>query len=161
MYKLFMAFRYLRAHKIIYFSIVGVAVGIMAMIVVTSLMGGFSRDMKSRLRGMQTHIIVSAADKNLWMADYEAITELIRKVPHVTGCAPRIEYEAWLGRGGTYKDVHFVGILPEQERKVGDLETFFRKGGKTVFDLKPDSREPTDHPGVVLGSELSGGGTVG
>jgi len=65
MYKLFMAFRYLRAHKIIYFSIVGVAVGIMTMVVVTSLMGGFSRDMKSRIRGMQTHIIVTSADKVL------------------------------------------------------------------------------------------------
>jgi len=88
MYKLFMAFRYLRAHKIIYFSIVGVAVGILAMVVVTSLMGGFARDMRSRIRGMQTHIIVNSADKNLWMVDYNELCEVIRKIPHVTGCAP-------------------------------------------------------------------------
>ena len=73
MYKLFMAFRYLRAHKIIYFSIVGVAVGIMTMVVVTSLMGGFSRDMRSRIRGMQTHIIVRSAQKDLWITDYLSI----------------------------------------------------------------------------------------
>src|SRR6516162_8556237 len=126
MYKLFMAFRYLRAHKIIYFSIVGVAVGIMTMVVVTSLMGGFSRDMRSRIRGMQTHITVTPADKNIWFTDYAGLCEQIRKIPHVTGCAPRLEYEAWLGRSGTFSDVRVVGIVPEAEKGVSELETFFR-----------------------------------
>ena len=161
MYKLFMALRYLRAHKIIYFSIVGVAVGIMTMVVVTSLMGGFSRDMRSRIRGMQTHIIVTSIDKNLWITNYDSISESIRKIPRVTGCAPRLEYEAWLGRGGSYSDVHIVGIVPEQEKKVSELETFFSKGGKADFDFKPDSREPTQYPGVVVGSELRGSGHIG
>ena len=48
MYKLFIALRYLRANKIIYFSIAGVAVGIAVMIIVTSVMGGFSRDIQAR-----------------------------------------------------------------------------------------------------------------
>src|SRR6185295_10040681 len=122
MYKLFMAFRYLRAHKIIYFSIVGVALGIMTMVVVTSLMGGFSRDMKSRIRGMQTDIVVTSAEKNLWLVDYDGICDEIRKVPHVTGCAPRLEYEAWMGRSGSYSDVHIVGIVPEAEKGVSQLE---------------------------------------
>jgi lipoprotein-releasing system permease protein len=161
MYKLFMAFRYLRAHKIIYFSIVGVAVGLMTMVVVTSLMGGFSRDMRSRIRGMQTHIIVTSADKNLWITDYDTLAETIRKIPHVTGCAPRLEYEAWLGRQGSYSDVHIMGIVPEQEKKVSELETFFHKGGKQNFDLKDDSGLPTRHAGVVLGAELRGSGQVG
>jgi lipoprotein-releasing system permease protein len=161
MYKLFMALRYLRAHKVIYFTIVGVALGIMTMVVVTSLMGGFSRDMRSRIRGMQTHIIVTSIDKNLWITNYDSISESIRKIPHVTGCAPRLEYEAWLGRGGSYSDVHIVGIVPEQEKKVSELETFFKKGGKQNFDFKTDSGEPTQHPGVVFGSELRGSGHVG
>ncbi|HZE95922.1 MAG TPA: ABC transporter permease [Planctomycetota bacterium] len=161
MYKLFMAFRYLRAHKIIYFSIVGVAVGIMTMVVVTSLMGGFSRDMRSRIRGMQTHIMVTSIDKNLWFTDYDAICDSIRKLPHVKGCAPRLEYEAWLGRSGSYSDVHIVGIFPEEERKVSELEEFFQKEGKRNFDFKEDSGLPTRNPGVVLGAELRGSGTVG
>jgi len=161
MYKLFMAFRYLRAHKSIYFSIVGVAVGIMAMVVVTSLMGGFSRDMRSRIRGMQTHLLVTSIDKNVWMTDYEAVSADIRKIPHVVGCAPRLEYEAWLGRNGSYSDVHLVGIVPAEERKVSELETFFRKGGKQSFDFKHDGGYPMKNPGVVLGAELRGGDAVG
>jgi len=161
MYKLFMAFRYLRAHKIIYFSIVGVALGIMTMVVVTSLMGGFARDMRSRIRGMQTHIIVNSADKNLWITDYNELCELIQKIPHVKGCAPRLEYEAWLGRSGTYSDVHLVGIMPEAEKNVSELETFFHKGGKQQFNLENDDGLPTRNPGAVLGSQLRGMGTVG
>src|SRR5438552_13871113 len=161
MYKLFIAFRYLRAHKIIYFSIVGVAFGILTMVVVTSLMGGFSRDMRSRIRGMQTHIIVTSVDKNLWFTDYESICATIRKITHVTGCAPRLEYEAWLGKSGTYNDVHILGILPEEEKRVSELEAFFRKGHKQVFSLKRDDGSPTQFPGVVLGSQLRGVGTVG
>jgi lipoprotein-releasing system permease protein len=162
MYKLFMAFRYLRAHKVIYFSIVGVALGIMAMIVVTSLMGGFSRDMKSRIRGMQTDIVVLAYDKNFWITDYDLYCKDIESIPHVVGCAPRLEYDAWLGRRGSYSDVHIVGIVPEKERKVSNLEEYFRKGLKQNFDFKDDGGLPTKNPGVVVGAELQrAGSTVG
>ncbi|HLY74481.1 MAG TPA: ABC transporter permease [Planctomycetota bacterium] len=162
MYKLFMAFRYLRAHKIIYFSIVGVTLGIMTMVVVTSLMGGFSRDMKSRIRGMQTDIVVMSYDKNLWITDYQEICKSIEAIPHVRGCAPRLEYDAWLGRSGSYTDVHIVGIIPSQERKVSELATFFRKGLKEKFDFEDDVGTPTRNPGVVLGAELQrAGSTIG
>ena len=162
MYKLFMAFRYLRAHKIIYFSIVGVAVGIMAMVVVTSLMGGFSHDMKSRIRGMQTDIVVMSLDKNLWLKDYDDLCKAVEAVPHVIGCAPRLEYEAWLGSAGTFTDVHIVGILPEKEKKISDLEVFFRRGLKEKFNLQDDGGLPTRHPGVVIGAEMRRlGSTVG
>src|SRR5258706_10972868 len=100
MYKLFMAFRYLRAHKIIYFSIAGVAFGIMTMVIVTSIMGGFSRDMRTRIRGMQTDLVVTSHDQEsrFWIVNPEGLRAEILKVPGVTGAAPRIEYEAWLGR---------------------------------------------------------------
>ncbi len=154
MYKLFMAFRYLRAHKIIYFSIVGVAVGIMTMVVVTSLMGGFSRDMKARIRGMQAHIVVQLAAKDLWLKDYESIREAVLKVPHVTGAAPRIEYEAWMGQQGNFSDVHIVGIVPEQEQGVSEVREYFRKGGRKNPDFKDESGAEPAAPGVVVGSEL-------
>lgn len=161
MYKLFMAFRYLRAHKIIYFSIVGVAVGIMTMVVVTSLMGGFSRDMKSRIRGLQTDIVVLAFDKNFWITDYDQYCKDIESIPNVVGCAPRLEYDAWLGRRGSYSDVHIVGIVPAKERNVSRLEEYFRKGMKQAFDFREDGGGPPPrNPGVVLGAELRNYGTT-
>src|SRR5262245_43745659 len=157
MYKLFMAFRYLRAHKIIYFSIFGVAVGILTLVMVTSIMGGFSRDMRSRIRGMLTDLVVSSYDKNLWITNYEKLSDEIGTIPHVKGCAPRLEYAAWLGRRGVPRDVVIMGVLPERERGVGKLEEYFRKGGKVPFDFKSARDGRGDFPGVVLGSELFGG----
>jgi lipoprotein-releasing system permease protein len=138
MYKLFMAFRYLRAHKIIYFSIAGVALGIMTLVVVTSIMGGFSRDMRSRIRGMQTDLVVTSFDRGVWFKDYDA----------------------WLGRRGIRRDVHVVGIVPERERGVSDLERSFRQGGKKTFDFKGDYSLEGETPGMVLGCELWEGGRL-
>jgi lipoprotein-releasing system permease protein len=149
-----MAFRYLRAHKIIYFSITGVALGILTLVVVTSIMGGFARDMRARIRGMQTHIVVSSIDRSLWFKDYLELSAAIEKIPHVVACAPRIEYEAWMGRRGIRRDVHLVGILPEMERRVSDLEAYFRQGGKQEFSFKHDSGREPEAPGAVLGAEL-------
>lgn len=158
MYKLFMAFRYLRAHKIIYFSIAGVAIGIMTMVIVISVMAGFSRDMRARIRGMQAHIVVTPAVMTQWIADYDDLCNRIEKVPGVTGAAPRIEWEAWLGRQGDFRDVHLVGIDPARERRTSDLEAYFLRGSKRNFDFNDDFGRETRWPGVVLGAELRWGG---
>ncbi len=159
-YQLFMAFRYLRAHKIIYFSITGVAIGILALVIVTSVMGGFSRDMRARIRGMQTDIVIIPFDRSLWFEDYDGLCASIAKIPHVRGCAPRIEWDAWMGRRGVRRDVHFVGVVPERERGVSDLEDYFRKGGKGDFDFKPSAGREDQPPGLVLGKELWSYGDV-
>ncbi len=144
MYKLFMALRYLRAHKIIYFSIVGVAVGIMVMIIVTSVMGGFSRDIKSRIRGLHSHLVV----QTLYVPDYGKIADGIAAIPHVTGCAPRLEYMAWLGSGAKKHAVMLVGIDPARERTASELSRFFARGsvpvlGPGIFADRP-AGEPVD-----------------
>ena len=154
MYKLFMALRYLRAHRIIYFSVAGVAIGIMTIVVVTSIMGGFRRDMRARIRGMQAHIIVRSADTSAWIPNYEPLISEISAVPGVIGCAPRIEYKAWLGHGGRRREVTLVGIDPERERQVSELADYFVEGRKRNFDFKYDSGDAPAKPGLVLGSEV-------
>ncbi len=160
MYKLFVAFRYLRAHKIIYFSIAGVAVGIMTLVIVTSIMGGFSRDMRSRIRGMQADIVVVPGDKQLWFPEFDELCGLITRLDHVRGCAPRIEYDAWLGRAGIRRDVRIMGVVPEKERQASQVELYFRQGGKRGFDFRPEGGREAKAPGVVLGSEIRVFGTV-
>ncbi len=154
MYKLFMAFRYLRAHKIIYFSIAGVALGIMTLVGVTSIMGGFARDMKSRIRGLQTDLIVTTQENNHWIVNPDALSDQIAKVAGVTGAAPRIEYDAWLGVRGTRRPVHLLGIVPERERAVSELARYFSQGDKKTFDFNHEGGEAPKHPGVVVGVEL-------
>jgi ABC-type lipoprotein release transport system permease subunit len=119
LYRFILAFRYLRARKITYFSILGVAVGVTALIVVLSVMEGFQRDFKGRIRGMLSDILFRYRGK-------ETLEEDLRKietVPHVTGAAPRLRGMALVGGGGQ-ASVETVGIDPTREGTVSDLATY-------------------------------------
>lgn len=154
MYKLFVALRYLRANKVIYFSIAGVALGIMVMIIVTSVMGGFSRDIQARIRGLQSHLVIRPAWQDLFVGDYETLVRQLRDIPHVTGAAPRIEYIGWLGFRGVHRDVMLIGIDPKDEEKTSQLAGFFARGHKEKFDFAYDDGVLPEHPGLVVGSEI-------
>lgn len=161
MYKLFMALRYLRAHRILYFSIAGVAFGLMTLVVVTSVMGGFSRDLRTRIRGMSSHFVVVPLPSQYWFADYQALCAAIEKVPFVKGCAPRLEYASWMGRGGTFEDIQIVGVVPEAEKKVSELGRYFERGGKRRFDFQDDAGLTLVNPGVVVGAEMRSPRNIG
>ena len=64
-------------------------------------------------------------------------------MPSLIGCAPRIEYNAWLGRGYLPRlGVRMIGIDPDAERKVSEIESYFEKAGKLTFDFEPDPDDP-------------------
>ncbi|MCU0722892.1 MAG: ABC transporter permease [Planctomycetes bacterium] len=119
MYRFILSLRYLRSRKITYFSIAGVAVGVMALIVVLSVMEGFQRDFKSRIRGL-------LSDLSMRYRGDEPLDEVLRKiesVPHVTGASPRLRGMAILGgrgRGG----VETVGVDPAREGAVSELPVY-------------------------------------
>ena len=153
MYKIFIALRYLRAHRIIYFSIAGVALGIAAMVIVTSVMGGFSRDIRARIRGMQADLTLTVRASDLYLPEYEELVEKIRAIPHVKGAAPRLEYSAWITIRGTSRVIQLMGIVPELERGTSDIEDYFHQGSKKQFNFLRESGRKPEHPGIVVGSE--------
>ncbi len=165
MYKIFVALRYLRANKVIYFSIAGVAVGIMVMIIVTSVMSGFSRDILTRVRGLQSHFVLKSRWADRYIDDYDVLVKEMRGIRGVAGVAPRIEYAAWLSYRGSPRNVMVVGINPEDERGTSDVERFFanergdtqgapRDGFKGSFDFLYPDGTPPEKPGIVVGSEI-------
>lgn len=151
MYKLFMALRYLRAHRIIYFSIAGVAVGVLVMVIVTSVMGGFSRDIRARIRGMQADLTLTTITPDLYLPEYGKLVEEIQKIPHVKGVAPRLEHSAWMGLRGSRIVVQLTGIVPELEEGTSQIGEYFRRGNKRRFDFRREDGNEPAHPGVVLG----------
>jgi lipoprotein-releasing system permease protein len=167
MYKLFMALRYLRAHRIIYFSIAGVAMGIMVMNIVLSVMGGFSRTMKERIRGVQSDLVVRSISHDLVFFEPDEIAAELRKLPHVTGCAPRLEYLVWMtSRPGVgrreiresmrFPDYLLIGIDPAQENGTGDLREYFKKGKPGKLDAETFKPGEEERPVLVAGSEVMG-----
>ncbi len=154
MYKLFMAWRYLKSHRIIYFCIASVSIGIMVLTVVSSVMGGFSRDMKKAIRGMESHLVITGGVYEVWITDYERIIKKLQKEPLIKGASPRLEYPAWQRVAGMKKDILIVGIDPELETH-SDIPKYFERGEKKKFNFEYDDNTPRGKPGMVMGSDIS------
>jgi lipoprotein-releasing system permease protein len=148
MYKLFLAWRYLVSRKIIYFSIAGIMVGVIALIVITSVMGGFSREIRERIRGTSSHLTIISRS-NFFISDYSAIIERIKQVPHVVACAPRLEWLALLNQENAY--VQLIGIELPVENKVTNFEKYLMDDKTPDFLL--DGQTP-DLPGMVVGKNV-------
>ncbi|MBI2923830.1 MAG: FtsX-like permease family protein [Planctomycetes bacterium] len=118
MYKLFLALRYLRKRKISLLSVLGVAAGVMTLLVVTSIMGGFARDLRARIRGMTAHVTVLNAKgaRYRMIEDWEKLAEKVKSLPEVEAVAPQIEWPIMMDKGP--KGAMLVGILPEAEAAV-------------------------------------------
>lgn len=143
MYTLFLTLRYLRRHRIVYFCIIAVMLGIMLLTVTSSIFNGFSVAMKERLRGMQSHLTVERTAADLYIEDYESLVAEIRKLPNVLGATPRLEYMAQHQSSRGIVPMTILGIDPEGERNTSDLERFFREGGKRDFSfLRDDGGKP-------------------
>ncbi|MEK7776636.1 MAG: ABC transporter permease, partial [Planctomycetota bacterium] len=108
MYKLFISLRYLRTRKIVLFAVAGVAVGVMTLIVVLSVMNGFDRELRSRIRGTLAHIIVLKGGMN-GIGDYRQVIGQIKAFEHVAACAPYIEGPALIKIRGSKEFVYFKG----------------------------------------------------
>ncbi|MBM4055171.1 MAG: FtsX-like permease family protein [Planctomycetes bacterium] len=135
MYKLFICFRYLRSRKISFFAIAGVAVGVMTLIVVLSVMNGFDQELRSRIRGTLTHIIITKGGM-YGLENYQQVMEKIKTTKHVSACAPFVEGPALIKIRGRKEFVYFKGIDPLAEATVGDFNSFISPFGKQPEDLQ-------------------------
>jgi len=151
-YELMVGLRYTRARRRNRFisinslvSMIGIAVGVWALIVVLSVMNGFQKEVRERILGVASHVQISAAGSRL--ADWQSIAKIAEKQPHVLATAPFVQAQAMLAAGPAVRGALVRGILPEQEDKVADLGQHMRMG--TLGALKPGGF------GVVLGADLA------
>jgi len=132
---MFLAWRYLVSRKIIFLAIGGIAVGVMALIVVTSVMGGFTREMLERIRGTSAHLNITNQD-SYFINNAPEVMARINSHPEVVGCSPRLEWGALLGEGLNF--VHVIGIEPQMERRINNYEKYLMPG--TPLDFPSDSK---------------------
>jgi lipoprotein-releasing system permease protein len=117
--------RYTRAkrrnHFISFISLVsmlGIALGVTALITVISVMNGFEQELRARILGMVSHATVSAAGEH--MRDWPKVVEIALDDPRVIGAAPYVEAEAML-HGRRDQGVQLRGVSPQREGTVSDL----------------------------------------
>jgi lipoprotein-releasing system permease protein len=151
LYKLLLGFRYLRSHWVVYLAIAGVAVGVAVLLVVTSVMGGFSRDLRQRIRGVSSHITVSRGQFELF-GNYEKLMTDIRACnPHIVACAPHLEWLSIVEKPRII-GTHMIGIDPQLEPQVGDFSQYVMDPAS----MKKFAAPYTGAPPTIIGSDLFG-----
>ena len=138
-YEVFIGFRYLMAKKrsnvlsvITLISVAGVAVGVMAMIVVLSVMGGFENDLKTKILGTKTHMVVSGQDQRP-IKNYGPLLGEFREIEEIVGAAPFVESEVMISSPTNLAGVVIKGIDPGTIGGVSDLERNLVDGDLTYL----------------------------
>ena len=154
-FELHIAWRYLLAKRkqafislISLISMLGVAVGVTALVIALALMTGLQGELRDRILGSSAHVYVW---KQGGIADYHAEVTKLRGVPGVTGAAPAILGKALLRTGREDAFITFKGIDPALEGSVTDLARSVQQG--TLKALAPAVGAAT--PGILIGTDLS------
>lgn len=150
--ELFIGLRYTRAKRRNHFisfisltSMLGIALGITALITVLSVMNGFQQELRGRILAMTAHATISRW--NGLMDNWTIVRDQALRNPEVEGGAPYIRGEAMLNNASLVSGALIQGILPTEEQHVSDI------GGKMVSgslnDLRPGRFD------IILGKELA------
>lgn len=126
-FELFIARRYLRAKRrqafigiITAISVVGVAAGVASLVVALAINNGFRQDLQQRLLGSTSHISLQrVADDGI--KNWPPLMERLSKEPHVVAAAPAIFEQVLIARGPRAGGAVLKGMIPQYERRVGDL----------------------------------------
>jgi lipoprotein-releasing system permease protein len=157
-YELLLGWRYTRAGRatrrngfisfISGVSMLGIALGVAALIIVLSVMNGFQKEVRDRMLGVLSHIEVFEAGGQA-IPDLPKVLSTIEARPEVLGAAPFVGAQALIARGEDMKGVLVRGIDPALEPKVTDLAADL---SDTVLP-----RLKAGEFGIVLGGELARG----
>lgn len=154
-YSFFIGLRYLMAKKqgfiniISFISIAGIAIGVMALIIVISVMNGFHEDIRDKIVGSNAHVIAISYFKE-GISDYDSIVEKIKKMEHVQSAAPYFMAQAMIKFGDKVQGLVLWGVNPNSISKVNKLGENIKRG-----DLDSISKNlPDNKRGIILGKEL-------
>ncbi|MGX1174052.1 lipoprotein-releasing ABC transporter permease subunit [Pseudomonas sp. R151218B TE3479] len=147
----FIGTRYTRAKRRNHFvsfisltSIIGLALGVVVMIVVLSVMNGFDHEMRTRVLGMVPHATLETGEA---ISDWPSLAAKVKQNPQVLAVAPFIQMQGLLTNDGKVSKVLLNGIDPGLERQVSIIDNFMQQG--KLDDLAPGSF------GIVIGDKAA------
>src|SRR5688500_8289402 len=132
-YELFVGLRYTRAKRRNHFisfisliSMLGIALGVAALIVVLSVMNGFQKELRGRILGVVSHVQITGADNVL--RDWEKVVQEATQHPDVVAGAPFIAAQGLLSFSDTVRGTAVRGILPDREEQVANIGQHMKAG---------------------------------
>jgi len=151
-FEVLIGLRYLRAKRrngfisfISLISIVGIGLGVAALIIVLSVMNGFQKEIRGRILSVASHVEISAFDGKL--AQWQNIAQVAEHHPHVLAAAPFVNGQGLFSAYGNVRGGLVRGIEPVLEDKVVDV-------GRHMVSGKLEALQPGQF-GIVLGVELA------
>ena len=137
-------------------SVLGVAIGVAALIVVIGVMTGFDKDLRDKIVGNYSHITLSSYNG----LDNEQFTSLQKKLfcnPHVVGVSPYVQGQGLIQEGSQFLAVGIKGIVPESEAEVTKLNTYLKTGdlAQLTGERIIIGRELANRLGAGVGSDVS------
>ncbi|HLP99012.1 MAG TPA: lipoprotein-releasing ABC transporter permease subunit [Sideroxyarcus sp.] len=151
-YELFIGLRYTRAKRRNHFisfisliSMLGIGLGVMALIVVLSVMNGFQKEIRARILGVTPHLQVIGGDGQL--SDWNKVLDTVSAHPEVRAAAPYVTGQGMLSLNGSVEGVMVRGILPDAEQQLTALGDKMKHGA--LNDLRPGEFD------IVLGVDLA------
>ena len=149
---LYIGLRYTRAKRRTQFisfitltSVLGIALGVTALIAVLSVMNGFEAELRERILGMTSHITLSGPNEEL--ANWQNLDAQLQGYPHVVGSAPFVNGQVMLNAGRQVSGTLLRGIVPALEPKVSEVAAKMQSGSFEA--LQPGQFN------IVLGKELA------
>jgi lipoprotein-releasing system permease protein len=154
-FEFFVALRYLLARRkqafislISLISVLGVMIGVMALLIALALMTGLQGELRDRLVGSTAHVYVFKVGG---IRDPEAEMQKLRRIPHVVGVAPVVQGKALITsnhEGEAFIDIK--GIVPEREKTVTQIARAMQAGSLDALNTGPD-----DMDGILIGRDLA------
>ncbi len=151
-YELFVGLRYTRAKRRNHFisfisliSMLGMGLGVMALIVVLSVMNGFQKEIRARMLGASPHLEVVADGGRMY--DWAAVLDRVAQHPQVAAAAPYVAGQGMLSFGQSVQGVMVRGIDPARETAITELSGKIKIG--SLEDLRAGEFN------IVLGSDLA------
>jgi len=151
-WEIYLGLRYTRAKRRNHFisfisvaSMLGIALGIWALIVVLSVMNGFHKEVRERILGMASHATISAAEGNL--NNWPDVMEQAERHANIVGAAPYVEAQGMLANGRNVSGAMLRGVDPKLEGRVSEVVEKMVQGSED--ELRPGEF------GILLGQELA------
>ncbi len=151
-YELFIGLRYTRAKRRNHFisfismiSMLGIGLGVMALIVVLSVMNGFQKEIRARILGVTPHLQVMSDSGQL--NDWQQTLDIVARHPGVRAAAPYVSGQGMVSLNESVQGVMVRGILPDSEQKLTALGDKMKHG--SLNDLRAGAFN------IILGVDLA------
>jgi lipoprotein-releasing system permease protein len=155
-FEAFVARRYLRAKRkeavisvVTLISVIGVAAGVMALVVALAINNGFRNELQKNLLGATAHVDVLEKEPGSGIANWRALLPRLRGLPHVVGVSPALYSVVLLSGPARAKGAVLKGIDTGAELDTSDMLKHLKEGSLTRLP------ETGGFPGIILGSGLA------